>query len=95
MKAFAVTEDELENLGMLSLGSTAAFSLASFLGAFCLSVWTSEAFSSDTKPEVAAYWHGLSLGAAAAAIALSVLGGFLIWRGKGKINKIKDGTDHG
>lgn len=95
MKAFAVTEDELENLGMLSLGSTASFSLASFLAAFCLSVWTSAAFSTGVKPEMVAYWNGLAAFASVAAGMLFLLGIFLIYRGRGKITKIKQETDHG
>lgn len=95
MKAYAVTEDELENLGLLSIGSTASFSLASFLAAFCLSVWTSIAFSSGTPKEVIAYWQGLSIAAAVATVALIGVGVCLAFRGRSKIKKIKEGTDHG
>jgi hypothetical protein len=94
MKAFAVTEDELENLGLISLGSTASFSVASFLAAFCLSVWTSKAFSTGVSPETVAYWDGLCIAAPFATILLLILGVALICMGKGKIRKIKDGTDH-
>jgi hypothetical protein len=95
MKAYAVTEDELENLGLISIGSTFTFSLASFLGAFFLSVRTSIAFASDVKPEVLSYWQGVSTAAAIGAAVLLVVGVILLVWGHSKIGRIKKGTDHG
>lgn len=94
MKAYAVTEEELENLGMISLGSSASFSLSTFLAAFCLSVWSGSALSNGVKPEVLSFWQGLSIAAAIFCAVSLFLGGFLIWRGASKITRIKDSTVH-
>lgn len=95
MKAYAVTEDELENLGILSLSSTLSFSLATFLGGFWLSVRTSIALSIGVAKDVISYWDGISTAAIVAATALIIVGSFLIYRGRSKIGKIKEETDHG
>lgn len=94
MKAYAVTEEELENLGLLSIGASVSFSVASFLTAFCLSVWASISFSSDVPAEITAWWQGIATAAGGVAFALFLVGGFLLYRGHSKIGKIKNDTEH-
>ena len=95
MKAYAVTEDELENLGFISFGSTAAFSIASFLAAFFLSVRASVSLSSGVAADVLSYWKGLSIGAGIAAVVCALIGIILVCKGRSKIRGIKETTDHG
>lgn len=95
MKAYPITEDELETLGLLQAGSTASFSLASFLGSFCLSVKQGIAFADKSKPSAQQWWDGIATGAGWFALALALLGAYLIWRGRTKIGKLKKDTSHG
>lgn len=94
MKAYAVTEDELENLGLLSIGASVSFSVASFLTAFCLSIWASISFSSAVAADIIAWWGGVATTSAGVAFALYLVGGFLLYRGHSKIGKIKNDTEH-
>lgn len=95
MKAYAVTEDELESLGLISLVSTFCFSVMSFLAAFVLSVRTSIAFATGVEKEVLSYWQGVSTTAGVGAALLLIIGVAMLIRGHSKIAKIKKGTTHG
>lgn len=94
MKAYPITEGELEGLGLLQATSTASFSLASFLASFWLSVRQGIAFADKTDPKVSAFWDGVASMAGWGALALAIIGAALIWRGHTKVGQIKKGTQH-
>jgi len=95
MKCYPVTEDELQNLGLLQAASTASFSIGSFLAAFFLGVRSSTDLSNGVSPDVLAYWKAMSTASGIAALVFFLIGVVAFCRGRSKIQQIKDGTDHG
>jgi len=95
MKAYTVTEDQLENLGLLQLASTVSFSVSASLATFWVGVRQEIAFSGkDVTAAAQSWWDGISTAALAAAIILAFLGIALAIRGKTTIGKIKRDTIH-
>ena len=93
MKAYTVTEDQLENLGTLQFSTALCFSLAAALLTFWIGVKQDVAFS--TAPGAADdWWNGLATGALVGAILLAILGAWQFAKGRTTIGKIKRDTRH-
>lgn len=94
MKAYTVTEDQLENLGLLQASSTFVFSLFGAVITFFIGVRQNIAFAPLPLTPDQSFWNGLSWGALVFAIFLLVAGVALIIRGRTTISKIKRDTVH-
>ncbi|RYD54259.1 MAG: hypothetical protein EOP60_08095 [Sphingomonadales bacterium] len=94
MKAYTVTEDQLENLGILQLSSTFVFSLSAALVTFWIGVRQDIAFSGDKPTESVTWWAGLATGALVGAILLALVGALLVARGYTTVSRIKRETIH-
>lgn len=94
MKAYTVTEDQLENLGILQFSSTFVLSLSASLFTFWIGVHQNVAFSDGKNQAAERWWQGLATGALVAAILLLAVGCALIFRGKSTVGKIKRDTIH-
>jgi len=94
MKAYTVTEDQLNSLGALQLSATFCFSLASILATFWIGVRQDVAFNGPSNDAGRQWWEGLATGAGFGALLLLILGGILMWRGRTTVSKIKRDTIH-
>lgn len=94
MKAYTVTEDQLENLGILQFSSTFFFSLAAGLFTFWLGVRQDIIFSGQPPTDGIRWWEGLATGALIGGICLALIAFFLVWRGYNTVSKIKRDTIH-
>ena len=94
MKCYAVTEDELETLGLLQYSATACFSTASGLVGFAVSISQNMAFANGVAPNVQGFWGGLKIAAFVGAAIASIVGTVLVIRGRSKVSKIKRDTIH-
>jgi 4-amino-4-deoxy-L-arabinose transferase-like glycosyltransferase len=94
MKAYTVTEDQLENLGILQIASNVVFSLATGLLTFWIGVRQNIAFSDNFPTDAQKWWEGLATGALLGALLLALIGGFFLFRGHTTVSKIKRDTIH-
>jgi len=94
MKAYTVTEDQLESLGTLQLSTTLCFSIAATCMTFWVGVKQDIAFSGAVVGDAASWWDGLASGALVATILFTGLGVWQFAKGRTTIGKIKSETRH-
>lgn len=94
VKAYPVTESELSNLGLLQAGSTACFSLATFLIGIWLNVAQGIALQTGAPATEVAYWTALRIAFLIGGLLFAVVGLGLVVFGQHKIRQIKNETAH-
>lgn len=95
MKEYPLTEDDLDTIGLLQGSATIAFGAAGTCFGLFLSVRMAIDFAgSGISQRTMGWWAGLAFGALAAAILLAAAGFFLRYKGRTRINRIKQDTIH-
>ncbi len=94
LKAYTVTEDQLENLGVLQVTTTGCFSLASALLTFWIGVKQDIAFAGEVAGTAAEWWNGLAAGALFFAVLFLGAGIYFLCRGRTTVGRIKKDTTH-
>jgi hypothetical protein len=94
IRAYGVTEDQLERLGAVQLSTTLCFSFSSAFLTFAIGVWQDVVFSGDPTDPAQSWWEGLATGALAFSAILAALGAWQFIKGRTAIGSIKRNTIH-
>lgn len=92
MKAYPMTESDLDDLAGLGFGATVAFALASFMFGLAVDLQKDLSLATDTPAEAQAFWSAVRIMAMVVAVVSALVGGGLIVRGHTKLNRIKRDT---
>lgn len=89
MKAYPITEDELDRIADLGLYSTICFSVAGAFIGLAINFQKDQLLSTDMAPGVGETWEILKLLSFAIAVVAGLLGAFLTYRRRGQVQRIK------
>jgi hypothetical protein len=94
LREYPITAEELESLGLLHAGSTAAFTFAGACFGFWLNGVQTAALSVGVKLEELAYWNALHTVALGLSIISVAIGLVLYLKRGSQLSKIKKSTTH-
>lgn len=93
VKAYPVTDVDLNSLGTMSLLCTLAFSAGTGLAGIAFDITASLSMSAGVDPGTEGFWSGIQLFSALGAVVLWVIGGGIYLRRRAHIGNIKRETD--
>lgn len=93
MKAYPLTEEQIENLAGLGLLATLCFSGAAGVFGFAIDLDKDLSIAVGVPAEKMAWWSAVSSGSFLLSGALVLIGLFLLYRGHSKYAKIKANTE--
>ncbi|MFN0191077.1 MAG: hypothetical protein ACKVP5_03750 [Aestuariivirga sp.] len=92
MKAYPLTEEQIESLSHLGLLATACFSVAAGIFGFSLDLHKDLALTAGADEAAVAYWSAVRTGGFIAAFVLAGAGLGFFLKGRSKIKAIKSRT---
>lgn len=94
VKAYPLTEEELNQLGFLQTSATFLYSLAGTAFGLWVNITQSIEFSKDTPNNVLSHWSSLKLAALVSAVILFFIATVIVIRRRGMLGRIKNETTH-
>ena len=93
LKAYAITQSELNELGAIGLLASVSFAIATLSCGIWLDVAKDIAFSKELPSATLAFWHGVSTSAGTVALLTFLAGVGLVCRGGTRLAAIKRETE--
>lgn len=93
VKAYPVTDVDLNSLGTMSLLCTLAFSAGTGLAGIAFDITASLSMSAGVDPRTVGFWSGIQLFSAIGAVVLWATGGGIYLRRRAHIGNIKRETN--